>query len=115
MKAITVIIVIVFVLILIGASIYFEFNDKEYVVTIVKTERVNNKEDSKYLIFCETESGESIVFENTDSFLRGKFNSSDIYGSLQIGKKYKVTAVGIRIPFLSAYKNIISFEELEEN
>lgn len=98
-----------------AAFIYFtEFNEKEYTVTILEKERVNYGEDSKYLIFCETEQGESIVFQNTDLLFRGKFNSSDIYGQLQVGGRYKITAVGFRIQLLSSYENILFFEEVTE-
>lgn len=107
------IVAIIAIIALVGVSAYLSFNDTEYVVTVVKTERINDNDDSKYLIFCETENGESIVFENTDSILRGKFDSSDIYAKLQSGKKYKFTVVGIRIKFLSVYQNIIHYEELD--
>lgn len=92
--------------------IALSFNDTEYTVTVVEKERVNyfseDGADSKYLIYCEDENGETIVFENTDNWLIGKWNSSDIYAKLKVGETYAVTAIGIRIPFFSMYQNIIS-------
>lgn len=44
--------------------------------------------------------------------LRGKFNSSDIYGTLKEGKKYKIIVVGYRVPFFSWYENILEVEEV---
>lgn len=113
MKTAIAIIAVCIMLATIGIAIALEFNDTEYTVKVVKTERIQDKDESKYLIYCETLDGESIVFENTDSFLRGKFNSSDMYGSIEDGKMYKFTVVGIRVRFLSVYQNIISYEELE--
>lgn len=113
MKTAIAIITVCIVLAIIGIAIALEFNDTEYTVKVVKTERIQDKDESKYLIYCETLDGESIVFENTDSFLRGKFNSSDMYGSIEDGKMYKFTVVGIRVRFLSVYQNIISYEEIE--
>lgn len=56
----------------------------------------------KYLIY--TDHG---TYENTDSLLKGKFNSSDMYGSICVGTKYTAHVRGVRAPFLSWYKNII--------
>ncbi|NET30682.1 MAG: DUF1523 family protein [Cyanothece sp. SIO1E1] len=61
---------------------------------------------SKYLVFTEKE-----VFENSDSFLLWKFNSSDLHSKLKKGSTYNVKVVGWRIPFLSSYRNIIKINE----
>lgn len=37
---------------------------------------------------------------------KGKFNSTDIYNALEIGKTYKVETSGKRIHFFSMYPNI---------
>jgi hypothetical protein len=66
---------------------------------------------SKYMIFCKTEDNESVVLEDTDNWLRSKFNSSDIYGKMKENASYTITVVGYRIPFLSMYENILSVEE----
>lgn len=79
------------------------------VVTVV----VKNKESvaitngSKYLIY--TSGG---VYENTDSFLFGKFNASDVYNNIEPGKKYRFTVAGWRIPFFSSYQNIVDVTPL---
>ena len=92
-------------------SIVGKFNDTTYTITITDKERVNDSDSSKYLVFGKTPNGETMVFENTDTFLRGKFDSSTIYGNLEIGKTYEITVVGFRVPFLSWYQNIISYSE----
>ena len=78
-------------------------------ITIKDKERITtgsgeNIED-KYMIFSNDE-----VFENTDSWLFIKFNSSDVQGKLEVGKTYNVKVTGWRIPFLSQYRNIISIQ-----
>lgn len=73
--------------------------DKES-ITIRSGENIS----SKYIVFSE----EGEVFENTDSILYLKFSSSDVQGSLKIGKEYDIKVAGWRIPFFSAYRNIIS-------
>jgi len=73
-------------------------------ITVVDKERIVGRdgESSKYLVFTEAE-----VFENTDCLVLGKFNSSDVYGQLEIGETYRVEVYGWRIPFLSMYRNIV--------
>lgn len=62
----------------------------------------NSQNNSKYLVF--TSQG---VFQDTDSLFNGKFNSSDVYGNLKIGRDYTCRVYGFRIPFLSTYPNIL--------
>lgn len=110
-----VIMIVVVVALIIGGQFIFNFNDKEYTITVTDKERIvensNGESSSKYLVFGENENGEVLVFENSDVLIRGKWNSSTIQGSLKEGNTYKVVVVGYRIPFLSCYENIISFEE----
>jgi hypothetical protein len=75
-------------------------------VTLTVTEKIvkrsNNNQD-KYIIF--TSEGE--VLQNTDTIYLFKFNSSDVYGKIEVGKTYKFKVYGFRIQFLSMYRNII--------
>lgn len=99
------------ILVVIGifVGIAGNFNDTNYTVTITDKERINTSDESRYLVFAEIAStGETIVFENTDTFWRFKWNSSDIQGNLKIGETYTVTVVGWRVPFFSWYQNIIA-------
>lgn len=80
-------------------SLEIEINDKE---------RIVDGEDSKYLIFTEDE-----VFENTDSIFFFKFNSSDFYNAFTVGERYEIKVVGLRIPVLSRYRNIVDYEVVE--
>ena len=106
------IIVIILVLaVLLGGSALVNFNDHTYVVEVTNKERVNYSDSGKYLIYGQ-EDNNTLVLKNTDSLLRGKFNSSDIYAELEIGTTYEFTVVGYRIPILSDYENIIEYKEI---
>lgn len=96
-----------------GCTYLFEFNDKDYTITVTEKERVNDDNSSKYLIWGEDEEGEEYVFKNSDCMMRGKFDSSSVYGKIKRGKKYKFTVVGYRMPFFSEYENIIKFKEVK--
>lgn len=109
----TILLVIVFSLSIVW-SLSLDFNDTQYVITVTDKDRIyETNGQSKYLVFADDEEGNSLVFENTDTLLRGKMNSSNIQGQLKIGKTYKVTVVGIRNPFCSLYQNIIDVDEIE--
>jgi hypothetical protein len=75
---------------------------------VTEKERIITADSSKYLIFTEAE-----VFENTDDFSVLKTNSSDFYARIEKGKTYCFSVVGFRVSFLSWYRNIISFTEVE--
>lgn len=89
----------------IGFGVYSKVNQHWETFTVTKTERVNQGDNSKYLIY--TDNG---VYENTDNLLLGKFNSSDLYGDILEGERYTCNATGFRVPILSWYENLISCE-----
>ncbi len=91
------------------------FVENTYEATVVDKEVNRSGSDSKYLIFTETTDGQVRVFENTDSMLKGKFNSSDMYAAIKEGETYTFTVYGYRIPILSMYENIITFKECESD
>lgn len=59
----------------------------------------------QYLIY-----GNNETYTDSDSFLYWKFNSSDFYGHIQPGDNCTFTVYGWRVPFLSWYRNIVSYE-----
>lgn len=101
--------VALFVLIF-GVSFYGTFfTDERVNVVIDGKERITvsngDRTESKYLIFTDKE-----VFENTDTLLRGKFNSSDFYGKIKVGQTCNFLVSGWRVPFLSMYRNILEYD-----
>ena len=63
--------------------------------------------------YTKGENGRYFIVDNNDKtyivkdmLFLGKFNSTDIYNKLKIGKKYKVKVTGERIHFWSMYQNI---------
>jgi hypothetical protein len=69
--------------------------------------------DAGYVYFALTkENGETIVCENTDSWILGKVNSADFVPALKEGEKYIFETRGYRFPLLSWYPNIVSFKKV---
>lgn len=98
----------------VGMEYKYQTAGHEHVVATVtdKDRQVTSDSDghaqSKYIVFTNKE-----VFENTDSLLRGKFNSSDIQGQLQRGCTYDFEVYGFRNHFLSTYRNIIDVKPVK--
>lgn len=86
-------------------------NKNSYEIKVTEKETKNSKESSKYLIFGIDEEGNEKVFENTDALFARKFNSSDLYAKISVGKTYEFKTIGFRIPFLSKYENIMTVKE----
>jgi hypothetical protein len=76
-------------------------------ITVKRGERVNKHKSSYYLVWTE----QNEVFTVDDAFFHGHFNSSDLYGQLESGRKFDVKVYGWRIPFFSEYRNIIAIEK----
>lgn len=100
-------------LIVLGFGVFWIFNplftQTDTTITVADKERIVDRHGSgsRYLIWSE----EGETFENTDYALLGKFNSSDLYGRLKEGHTYNCHVAGLRIAFLSNYRNLISCKE----
>lgn len=85
--------------------IFWVVSCQDATITIQEKERITDGGNSKYLVFTENE-----VFENTDSWLKLKFNSSDVYRDLKESETVTAEVCGWRVPFLSWYRNIIKIK-----
>lgn len=109
MKALVTGAVVLGIVLIAGLSATPLLSQETYTAEVRKSERVceSGKDGScRYLVF--TDQG---VFKNTDTIWKWKFNSSDFYADIEVGKTYEFDTVGFRIPFLSVYENIVAFEE----
>lgn len=106
-------IIIIVILYMLGSCSVKESNERTVNVIVTDKGIKNYDNDSKYLIYCKNENEEIQVYEITDSFFQGKFNSSDIYGSIEVGKEYTFVIRGTRIGLTSTYPNIVEVTERE--
>lgn len=104
------IIVGIIILGIIGVAIYFEimeYQNEETIEITVKDKYIKRYGDTDlYLVASE----EGDTYKIQDLLFKGKFNSTDLYNKLEVGKKYKITTTGIRLQFFSRYKNINKIE-----
>jgi hypothetical protein len=91
----------------IGVQVYLSFNDEVVTATVQDKNIKRTHENSIYLIYTNVGT-----FKNTDSLLRGKFTSSDLYGGIKVGCTYKFTTTGMRLGCSSSYRNIMSYTKV---
>lgn len=110
------IIAIVLVIIICIYDAYIHNCDERIIQSTVTDKAVKAKSsDSMYLIFTTTNDGEIQVFQITDSIIQGRFDSSDVYAGIKVGETYDFTVVGLRLPLISTYPNIIKYQRKEKD
>ena len=100
--------VIIVLIILIFGYLFFEpfLTETEETITVVNMEKWSG-EHSKYFIFTKNE-----VFLNADNYYQDKHNSDKLYPKFKKGYTYKVKIVGLYIPFIPRFRNIIEILEV---
>ena len=90
--------------VLIFGYLFFEpfVTKTEEVITVINTERWGN-EQGKYFIFTDDE-----VFTNVNNYYHNKDNADVIFSIFKRGYTYRVTVVGVNMPFLPRFRNIIN-------
>lgn len=85
----------------------YEYNDREEAIVTVRDKQRVPLAEGGSVNRVYTDKG---TFENRDSWLFLKFNSEDVQGDLEVGRTYRVTTNGWRVPFLSMFRNIVTAE-----
>lgn len=99
-----------------GMSIIKVSNEQTYTVTVQSKEVKNGGDNGKYLVFTvDAETGESRVFEVTDSLWKGRFDSADVYNMIIPNHTYRITTGGYRVPLFSWYQNIYEVVEVDSH
>lgn len=111
------IVLLVFLIIGLFDTMYYS-NYHDITVTVTDKERITQSNgkgfNSYYCIYGEDEEGETVVLKIKDVWVKGKFNSSDLYQQIKEGKTYTFNVAGYRIRLFSEYPNIFSFEEVRD-
>ena len=90
-------------------GLYADFQTSEGTITV--TEKIGaHGEEGQYLIVAEDDQ----VYTVADNWVYLKFDASDRYAGLKVGKKYHVKFTGFRNHPLSWYKNIIEYQVEKE-
>lgn len=107
--------IVIIVVFTIGYSISLNYGDartyKNYTVTDKAVK--NDGESSKYLVYTKDSKGNVMVFSVEDRFWCGRFDASDDYARIEVGKTYNFETVGKRSHFWSSYPDIIELKEVK--
>jgi len=106
-------IVIIAIILVIGVILLPGFlkvsNQQEVIVTVTDKGIKGKDSNDKYLIYTDI-----TTYEITDALFKWRWDSSDLYGAIQVGKTYKIETGGYRIGILSTYPNIYKATEVEQ-
>ena len=100
-------IVIVILICIFLATLEYQNEETHQCIVEDKWVKRQSEKSDVYSVQCGDE-----VYKVSDLLFNGKFNSSDIYAQLKIGKKYEITTTGYRFNAFSMYKNINEFRKL---
>lgn len=96
-----------------GGCIFHWVTADEVVVRVEEKERVirgrGNSASSYYEVRTDRE-----IFRNADSWAWWKFDSSDLQRDLRVGGQYRLKVSGVRLPFMSWFRNVVSIHEVVE-
>lgn len=101
------------VILAIGAAIGFipERLAVDEVTGTVTDKYIKRYGDSDYFhVAVKYADGTTEVFQNKDALWWWKWDSADVQQELEIGKSYRLTVIGWRVPFLSWFRNIVVAE-----
>lgn len=82
--------------------------DDVTVEKLITQPKYNRESGTTYRYLVVTDKG---TFISEDSFINGKFNNSDLFFHLKVGKKYKFKVVGWGKGFFNDYQNIVDIED----
>lgn len=76
------------------------YNERTLTCSVTGKDRGGNDDGMRVYTSCGT-------FQNTDSWLRGKTNSGDLWARIHEGSKQQFTVVGWRLGLTSDFPNIL--------
>lgn len=76
------------------------YNERTVTCHVNGKDRGGKEDDMRIYTSCGT-------FQNTDSILRGKNTSADVYGRIKVNSTQKFTVVGWRLGLTSDFPNIL--------
>lgn len=104
--------IIAILCILVFGFVFFEptFTEEVIDINVVNKEKWAG-ERGKYFVFTDNE-----VFLNENNYYHNnKTNADELYPIFKAGNTYKVKVVGLYIPFLPRFRNIITVLEKKES
>jgi hypothetical protein len=99
--------VIVLLIILFGYLFFEPYLTEDTITINVINKAQFGSESGKYFVFTSNE-----VFNNSNNYYHNKENAEEINQQIYPGSSYKVKVVGIYLPWLPRFRNIIEVLEI---
>jgi hypothetical protein len=102
--------VIIVLCIIVFGFVFFEpfFTEEVIDIKVINKERWTG-EKGRYFIFSDKE-----VFLNENNYYHNKSNADELYPLFNRGDSYKVKVVGLYIPFVPRFRNIVNIMEKKD-
>ena len=99
---------VIIILVILFGYLFFEpyLTEESISISVINKAQFGN-EPGKYFVFSEDE-----VFYNSDNYYQNKDNADELNDKLYPGSSYKVTVVGIYLPWLPRFRNITNILEI---
>jgi hypothetical protein len=99
---------IIILLIILFGYLFFEPYITEKTITIkVQNKSQFGNEPGKYFVFTEEE-----VFYNANNYYHSKENAEELNNKIYPGTTYRVKVVGVYLPWLPRFRNIVKILEI---
>ena len=92
---------------------YLNYADERDYMGYIVTDKAVKGNSGMYLVYTVDKDGEVMVFSVEDRMLEGRYNSSDDYAKIEVGKTYNFHTIGVRNHFWSSYPTIMTMEEVK--
>jgi hypothetical protein len=104
--------IIIVLCVIVFGFIFFEpiFTEEVIDIKVVNKEKWSG-EKGKYFIFTDKE----VFLDENNYYHNNKTNADEIYPMFKAGNNYKVKVVGLYIPFIPRFRNILTVLEKKES
>ncbi len=104
--------IIIILCVLVFGFVFFEpfFTEEVIEITVINKEKWTGEKGS-YFIFTDRE----VFLNENNSYHNNKTNADELYTLFKRGDSYKVKVVGLSLPFLPRFRNILTVLEKKES